>query len=211
MQTNTQPLQDAAIEIGITDCPDGLGDIHSPGVAAVIWRRQLVPDFQDWIDRLDPAALPSARLVLQPNAVRDSVKAICDGSGIPHGPDRERLIDDIVELSNKFAELMSAPYLRLRLDVISNNACSKFHIDSVVARLICTYRGTGTQYGISTNGGDPQRVFVVPTGAPILIRGKEWPEEPPSGLLHRSPPIEGTGETRLMLVLDPLSAAEETL
>ncbi len=29
-----------------------------------------------------------------------------------------------------------------------------------------------------------------------------WPEQPASGLLHRSPPIEGTGETRLVLVLD---------
>jgi len=29
------------------------------------------------------------------------------------------------------------------------------------------------------------------------------------GLLHRSPPIEGTGETRLVLVLDPVIDPEE--
>lgn len=202
-------VKDAAIEVAITDCPDGFADIHRPGVAAVIWRRRLVPDFQDWIDRLDPAALPSARLILQPHAVRDAVKAVCDGSGVPHGPDRECLIDDIAALSDMFAELMSVPYLRLRMDVIANNACSKFHIDTVMARLICTYRGTGTEYGVSTERTDPQRVSIVPTGAPILLRGKLWPDKLPSGVLHRSPPIEGTGETRLVLVLDPVLDPDE--
>ena len=104
---------------------------------------------------------------------------------------------------------MSAPFLRLRLDVVTTNACPKFHIDAVTARLVCTYRGTGTQYGISTDGADPRRVFIVPTGSPILLRGTLWPEMPSSGLLHRSPPIEGTGETRLVLVLDPVLNPEE--
>ncbi|MEM6422079.1 MAG: DUF1826 domain-containing protein, partial [Pseudomonadota bacterium] len=43
-----------------------------------------------------------------------------------------------------------------------------------------------------------------PTGMPILLRGKLWPESPASGIVHRSPPIEGTGATRLVLVLDPI-------
>ena len=105
---------------------------------------------------------------------------------------------------------MQTNYLRLRLEaVIQTNACRKFHIDAITARLVCTYRGTGTQYGISTDGHDPDRVFTVPTGAPILLRGTLWPGRPPSGLLHRSPPIEGTGETRLVLVFDPVLNPED--
>jgi hypothetical protein len=73
-----------------------------------------------------------------------------------------------------------------------------------MARVLCTYGGTGTQYGIFTDGDKPSRVFTVQTGAPILLRGPLWLAHPPSGLLHRSPPIEGTGETRLVLVLDPV-------
>jgi hypothetical protein len=73
------------------------------------------------------------------------------------------------------------------------------------------YRGTGTQYGISTDGAEPRRIFTVPTGAPILLRGTRWPEHPRSGLLHRSPPIEGTGETRAVLVLDPVDDPEEAV
>ena len=212
MHTNCQLLRDAAFGVGVADDPDGLTDIHRPGVAAVIWRRQPIRDFQDWIDRLDPAALPRlprTRLILQPYAVRDAVEAVCDGSGTPDGAERDRLVDDIAKLSSIFAGLMSAPFLRLRIDVVTTNACPKFHIDAVTSRLVCTYRGTGTQYGISTDGADPRRVFIVPTGSPILLRGTLWPERPSSGLLHRSPPIEGTGETRLVLVLDPVLNPEE--
>lgn len=99
---------------------------------------------------------------------------------------------------------MEAPFLRLRLDRVTTNACHKFHKDAVRARLICTYRGTGTQYRVSPDGAEPRRVYTVPTGAPVLLRGTLWPQHPASNLLHRSPPIEATGETRLVLVLDPV-------
>nr|WP_245926135.1 DUF1826 domain-containing protein [Ascidiaceihabitans donghaensis] len=33
----------------------------------------------------------------------------------------------------------------------------------------------------------------------------------PRGCLHRSPPIEGSGETRLVLVLDPIFDLEDEM
>ena len=125
-------------------------------------------------------------------------------SGLPAGPERDWLQQDIVSLATMFSGLIDARFLRLRLDVVTTNACRKFHIDAITSRLVCTYKGTGTQYGTSTCGKDPKRVFTVQTGSPILLRGTLWPAKPNSGLLHRSPPIEGTGETRLVLVLDPV-------
>ena len=202
-------VRDAAIGVGVADTPEGLSALHRPGCAAAIWRRQPLQAFQSWIDTLDPGLLPSARLILRPEAVRDVVEEVFDSSAIPDGPERNRLTDDIAALSEIVAGLMRARWLRLRLDVVTTNACRRFHIDAVTARLVCTYRGTGTQYGISTDGAEPSRVFTVPTGSPILLRGTLWPQHPRSGLLHRSPPIEGTGETRLVLVLDPVDDPEE--
>ena len=198
-----------AIGVGVADTPEGLSAIHRPDCAAAIWRRQPLSSFQDWVDRLDPAHLPRARSILRPDAVRDAVTAICETVGTPQDAERTRFVDDVAALADIFAGLMNAPFLRLRLDVVTTNACRKFHIDAVTARLICTYRGTGTQYGISADGAGPKRVFTAPTGAPILLRGTLWPESPRSGLLHRSPPIEGTGETRLVLVLDPIYDPED--
>ena len=115
------------------------------------------------------------------------------------------LADDVAALAAVFAKIMRVPYLRLRLDVITSNSCRKFHIDPVTAQLVCTYRGTGIKYGVSTNGSDPDKVLIVPTCAPIVMRGTNWPEHPKSGFLHQSPAVEGTGETRLVLKLDPVT------
>ena len=65
----------------------------------------------------------------------------------------------------------------------------------------CTYRGTGTQYGVGSNGNDPTDVSTLAAGVLFCCEGR-------CGLnnlklvFDRSPPIEGTGETRLLFVVD---------
>ena len=189
--------------------PSGLSAIHQPGTAATVWERTPLSGFQSWIDALPPEQLPRARVILRPEAVCDALLEIARLHGIPDCPERNLLIEDISALALIFADVMACELLQLRLDVIQSNACRKFHIDAVRARLICTYRGTGTQYGISGDGTDPAEILTVPTGSPIILRGTRWPETPLSGLLHRSPPIAGTGETRLLLVLDPVEDPEK--
>jgi len=201
-------VRDAAIGVAVADTPDALSALLEPGCAAAIWRRHTPSTFQRWIDRLDPDHLPHGRLVVQADRVAEALERLCETAGTPPDTHRDQLIEDAAGLAKMFADLMSARFVRLRLDAISTNACRKFHIDALTARLICTYRGTGTQYGISTDGGDPSRIFTVPTGEPILLRGTLWPVVPEAGLLHRSPPIEGTGATRLVLVAAPALAAE---
>lgn len=205
MTLHHEVIKGAAIGIGLATSPNGLSSIAYPGCAASVWQRQPLDCFQAWIDALPREALPRARIILQPDAVHDGMKNIVEASGVPDCNERTMLVDDVAALAHIFASVLSVPYLRLRLDAISTNACKKFHIDAVTARLICTYRGSGTQYGISTDGEKPRQICSVPTGSPMILRGTLWPEAPRSGLLHRSPPIEGTGETRLVLVLDPIS------
>ncbi|MEM7528970.1 MAG: DUF1826 domain-containing protein [Pseudomonadota bacterium] len=201
--------RDAAIGVGVADTQDGLTALLRPGCAAAIWRRQPDPAFQSWIDGLKPHALPQARMILRLEDLRRSVADLFDAQQLPESVHSAWLLDDIDRLAQRFIELVPAPFLRLRLNAVTTNSCRKFHIDRVTARLVCTYRGTGTQYGISTDGAEPQRIFTVPTGAPIVLRGTLWPDPPASGLLHRSPPIEGTGETRLILVIDPIFDPDE--
>lgn len=197
------PVQDAAAGVCVADSPAALRTFLTPGCAAVIWRRQTPPEVQDWLNGLELVGL-RARLVLPRSEIADSLRNIFDLAGMPSGPERDWLQSDIAALGGIFSDLMSTKFLRLRLEAVTTNACRKFHVDAIMARLVCTYRGTGTQYGLSSDNTDPERVFTVKTGAPILLRGTLWPENPPSGLRHRSPPIEGTGETRLVLVLDPV-------
>ena len=193
----------------IATSPSDLHAIHQPACAATIWQRDPLPRFQRWIDALPPEHLPRARMILRPEAVCDALLHIVEERGTPECSERDLLVEDASALATIFASVMDSGYIRLRLDVIDTNACRKFHIDAVTARLICTYRGTGTQYGLSDAGQDPAQIMTVPTGSPVILRGTRWPETPISRLLHRSPPIVGTGETRLLLVLDPVADPEE--
>ncbi|WP_349359890.1 DUF1826 domain-containing protein [Stappia sp.] len=209
MTTERRRIADAAVGVGVATTPDGLATLRKPGCAAVIWQRRPTARVQSWIDALAPDRLPRARVILRPDAVRETVLQICEMCGTPADPARALFVEDVAALTGRFCDLMRTTWVRLRFDVVTTNACRKFHIDAVTARLVCTYRGPGTQYGVSTDGVEPDRIFTVPTGAPILLRGTLWPQKPPSGLLHRSPPIEGTGQTRSVLVLDPVDAPVE--
>ncbi|MDJ0823151.1 MAG: DUF1826 domain-containing protein [Paracoccaceae bacterium] len=209
MNIVAKPVEDTPIGVSFADDPASLSTFLQPASAAVVWRRHIPADMQAWLDGLDPGVLPCGRIVVPSDVVGDTVAHLFEESGLPKGTERDWLHQDIVSLANTFSALIQAKFLRVRLAAVTTNACRKFHIDAITARLVCTYRGMGTQYGTSHDGHDPSRVFTVPTGSPILLRGTLWPAEPPAGLLHRSPPIEGTGETRLVLVLDPVFDPEE--
>lgn len=207
----TKTLKGSAIDVGSADVPASLDDLLWPECGAAILRRQTPKNIHTWLDGLNPEVLPRGRVILPLEKLAQTVGHLCDMSGLPAGPERDWLEKDIVSLAASFSGLAGAKFLRLRLDVVTTNACRKFHIDAIKARLVCTYRGTGTQYGISTDDADPKHVFTVQTGSPILLRGTLWPQQRPSGILHRSPPIEGTGETRLVLVLDPVDDPDEDI
>ncbi|WP_417599580.1 DUF1826 domain-containing protein [Pararhodobacter oceanensis] len=205
------PATDALAEHGVhrVATPEALSLIRRADCAGAIWERQPLPSFNRWIDDLAPDHLPKARMILPVVRVSEALQEITGACGTPKGPARDLLVDDISALAAIFAEIMRVDYLRLRLDVVRGNACRKFHIDAVTARLVCTYRGTGTQYGIANEGRDPDRISTVPRGSPIMLRGTRWPVTPELNLRHRSPPIEGSGETRLVLVLDPIIDPDE--
>lgn len=183
--------------------------IKEPGCGIALCRRKPDLNVINWLKKLDHVCLPKARIILPPDRIHSALKYICDSSGTPDCQERNQLIDDISDLAKEFSHLMQPPYLRVRMEVITTNACKKFHIDAINARLLCTYRGTGTQYGFSVDGEEPYHIFSVPVGSPIILRGTLWPESPRPGIVHRSPPIEGTGECRSVLVIDPIFDLEE--
>jgi hypothetical protein len=115
----------------------------------------------------------------------------------------DALVSDIEALANRFADLTGKASLRIRLEGVTTNACKKVHADYTDVRLITTYAGPGTDYaphGAEDHGGDCC-LERVPTGAVALFKGRLFGagHDP---CLHRSPPIEGSGEARLVLVID---------
>lgn len=200
-----------AIESGANNDParrvsrvDGLYDLKKSTVPAVVWTRSIPEPVRTWFDEVDPETLPWARVRLMARDVAAVARQACDESGLPDSAERDWFIKDVAAIADCFSGIMAAHRLQIRFDVIASNACKKFHTDIVKARLICTYRGPGTQYGVLTDGPEPADIFEVRTGCPIVLRGTRWPSTASEHFRHRSPPIEGLGLTRLNLVLDAL-------
>ncbi|MDJ0514108.1 MAG: DUF1826 domain-containing protein [Methyloceanibacter sp.] len=184
------------------DGPNILGEIWSPSCGVAVWRRDLGEPFQTWLDTLALEDLPDARIVSSPASAGTVLDAYVSRHGMAEGEFRTQLAADAAMLAGAFARIMKTVSVRIRLDVISDNACRKFHLDNVEARLLCTYRGRGTQYGCSQGNADPSPIHELTTGDVGLFRGQRWPTLERCGIVHRSPPLSGCGETRLLLVVD---------
>jgi hypothetical protein len=182
--------------------PDILPDIHAPGVAAAVWRRTPDPAFQSWIDDLDEALLPRLRTSVPVHMAETAVLTACGIAKTPPGPELDRFAGDVGALALMYCRIMETDHVRIRLDVTDETMCPKFHLDNVPARLLCTYRGEGTEYVAMRYEHDPRRIRHVQTGDAALLRGRNWPSEERCGLLHRSPPMTPGSRPRLLLVLD---------
>lgn len=188
--------------------PDVLHSIWSPECGVARYDRQIGAVLQDWLDALPAEKLPKARLSLQIHQVRETITTMLEEHGIADDPCGQMLVDDINSLARFFAGVMKVTKINLRLDVVSNNACRKFHQDNVSARLLCTYRGRGTEYGVCLNGTEPDDISQLPKGAAGLFKGRRWQPDTLSAIYHRSPQIEGSGQTRLLLVIDAATCVE---
>ena len=186
--------------------------IAQPATELVVWQRQTALAWANWIEQLSVHDLPTCHLDMAPHEMTSALQASCDASGTPSGSPRDAFIADIANLSAAFAAILCTPTVRLRLAVVTNNACRRWHLDCVPLRLICTYRGPGTQWIPPAFGAavlacaDDETSHALPlrAGDVALLKGCGWPgQSHDGGIVHRSPRIAGTGLTRLVLVLDP--------
>lgn len=194
-------LRPHATLVQFGETPAALAAIDLRDVAVAVWRRSLTPDVETWLDGLPADRLPRLQATLAPAEAAAAVDDACRRAGLPGGAERARLVADVARLAQRLAEVADVAAVRLRLDVQTGAGCTRFHLDAVRLRLLCAYRGAGTEYGVAAQGETPARVERLPRGAAALFRGRRWPGQP-SGVLHRSPDLIG-GQARLLLVIDP--------
>lgn len=198
------PLSPVAARMLCDGRPAVLARIAEPGIGAAIWARENPPALYDWIEALPPDRLPRLRHLLAVDQVDSAMRAACVIARTPPCPEREMLIADVAMLAARFATLMGEDLVQLRLAVIDNDACRRFHVDRVRARLLCSYRGPGTVLSAGDGAGLPHGPETpLARGTVAVLRGTLWPGCAVTTLLHRSPPMQGTGRVRLLLAIDP--------
>ena len=199
----------ATTKVAFVDEIEGLVHLFDGNTAGVIWCRLMQRGIQSWLDTLPVDQLPTGRIVMPVLKVRSAVTELMNISEMPDCAERQFLLDDICLLAHEFDELFAPAYLRLRFDVVTTNKCPKFHIDHVAARLLCTYRGVGTEYSFLDDKKRPAEIFTTPDCAAIVLWETKWPTDCANNLVHRSPEITAGDETRLLFVIDPVDNSDE--
>jgi hypothetical protein len=198
----------ATASVMTTDTPRMFNRIHSPLNELIVWRRRLDSRLAPWLASMPVANLPSGRLDVAPRHVGQMLDEMFQASGTPDDAMRVHFRADLVHLTRLFADVMEIASVDFRLEAIHGNACWKFHRDCVQARLLTTYCGPGTQWvepAFAQKALDEQRDYRGPIEEfqlhdVGLFKGEYAP--PASGIVHRSPPVAGTGRVRLILCLN---------
>jgi len=190
-----------------------LGQLQQHDVNLVSWRRELPANLDEllveWAVRF-PARFD--QIVSMPSY---------DLSAAVHGlaePARTWLTTDIAVLLAQLAHLANAPRLRVSFGAVRTNQCPKFHVDYVRYRLMTTYTGPGTEWvpddAVRREAlnhpvecprdaneeivRDASAVRHGAVGEVLVMKGAR--HETGRGAVHRSPPIEGTGQLRVALI-----------
>lgn len=181
--------------------------IRDPEISLAIWERSVPANMA----ALLTPEIGKARLTSAPEGLSAALRLALDGANYPTGSIRSVLEDDIAQLARHFATVMRSDTVDIRLERVTTNACRKWHADYVTARLITTYVGQGTQWIDGDNSspcdcGEPHDLRQLAAGDVAIFKGRHWDEE--RAAIHRSPPIEGSGEQRLLLVINPAHRAD---
>ncbi|NQX94923.1 MAG: DUF1826 domain-containing protein [Erythrobacter sp.] len=193
-------LLDSPAKLSVS--PHVLSAIRGEDCNLTVWERPADPALATLLG----SELKDVRFSASLSALEATLETELTDAGYPAAEARTTLVSDIIALAERYSEIMQLDAVSVRLAIVTTNSCRKFHADYVKARLITTYVGTGTQWIDAEDAARvareeaPHRIHTFKAGDVGLFKGKMWTETP---AIHRSPPIEDTGETRLMLVLDP--------
>jgi len=180
-----------------------LNRITADDTQLAIWHRPL-PVTLAWVDTLEWNRIDDLDFPAPVDALDAEIAEGLEEAGYPRDERGVALRDEIATLARRFAAIIDCETVKLRLEVVQTDACRKFHADAVTARLLTTLSGPGTQW-IETEV--PDRISQLAAGDVAVFKGRLWAEEPV--ILHRSPPIAGTPDTRLLLVIDPFDPVKE--
>jgi hypothetical protein len=199
----------------IADDPLGLTRIFDPEIQLAQWRRPAEPVIADWLTAHAKDLGSGMRQTLAPGQQPDLGR-------LPAGVGRDALATDIALLAEILGELLDAATIGYRLEVVGKAMCPRLHVDRVGVRLLCTYRGPGTEWVDdasvdrhflgAASGGQPDetsglllaghRVEVIPPFAVALLKGSLWQGNDGRGIVHRSPGIAAEQAPRVLLAMD---------
>lgn len=192
-----------------------LSAILQPGNNLAVWAREPDSAIVAEVTILPLDAFPDCRAQVTGETTRSAVMELLRARGLDPLAFPAWLAD-MADLTRRFRALTGGWPVRLRLESLAADGCRRFHVDRTRLRLLCTYLGPGTEWldnaqvdRLALETGRPNEA-ILRHGEPNRLRpfwvgvmkGDQFPGNQGNGLVHRSPPIAGTGETRILFCLD---------
>ena len=194
---------------------DVLQRILDPGVNLGLWQRPVVQAITRELSPLRASQLPDVRCWTSPVTFDDDLCVLLRQQDLdPTNFEHWRI--DLGRLAELFFDISAGRAVALRLETKEDDGCRRFHVDRTHLRLLCTYRGPGTEWltdaqvdRVAQASGAPND-RIVRSGEPSqfepfwvgVLKGDAYPGNAGHGLVHRSPPIAGSGQTRVLFCLD---------
>ena len=195
--------------------PTIFSDIYQEEINIAIWQRNLPDTLQNSVKTflaLNPAF--QTEMILKP---QDALSRISDS----FDNNIAEVSEDIAELVDMFCYLFELKKVGMRMKVLDQAMCPKFHVDKVPCRLVTTYQGIASEWlphemldhtklGWGSNGlpdsesglyKSESDIQQLSCGDVALLKGTFWEGNENAGLVHRSPGLTAN-EKRLILTLD---------
>ena len=194
---------------------DVLRDIREPGINLCLWQRSVNRAVSSELSSLRATHLPDMRCCTSSASFDDDVNALLQQQDLdPMAFENWRI--DLRLLADVFFSLSEDRDVSLRLEMKDGDGCRRFHVDRMHLRLLCTYHGPGTLWltdaqvdRAAQENGEPNDK-IIRFGEPSyfetfwvgIMKGDAYPGNTGRGLVHRSPPIAGSGRNRVLFCLD---------
>jgi hypothetical protein len=219
MNTATAPWADAAPSSTLIQTVDveEVARIFDAGVEIVVLRRDVDPAIARYLDQaVSRGGLGSGVRLTFP--AQKALPAL----GLPEFPGLEALRADVAHLVEIYGDLVGSPHVGLRVEITHQAMCPRFHVDRVGIRLLCTYRGPGTEW-LADFGADRSRLgpgacglrdevsgLIVDPAAlgrartfdVVVLKGGLGQGDETRGAIHRSPSPAPAERPRVLLALD---------
>ena len=108
---------------------------------------------------------------------------------------------------------MGCPTVGLRMAQTDQAMCPGWHFDKTSIRLVCTYKGPGTQWvknqdlnrhSLRSQNHQEQPFYQASEGEIVLLKGSLWQNNEAYGAIHRSPAVDASEGLRMVVTIDPL-------
>ncbi|EMR12971.1 hypothetical protein MPL1_07473 [Methylophaga lonarensis MPL] len=214
MLAENQPYSPISV---FADEPMVMTRIYDAEVNLAVWNRSLARQVVDYAELLCQQSVAlQLRSIVEPAS---TTQHLIDG--LPDKTGRLDFVKDVAGLVEMFADLFELERVGIRLSIIDNTMCPRFHTDHLPCRLVTSYAGAATQWlpeatvdrsklGAGAAGlpdhlsgiyCDPAMIQQLNTGDVALLKGDGWHGNSGYGIVHRSPAIN-IDEKRLLLTLD---------